>query len=228
MKFSRLSILILFLFAYPILSSGQNAVTIANNEKISDAEKEMLIRGYSEEKLARDVYTYLDDIYDMAVFFNIKQAEQRHVGVMKDLLNTYKVEVPSGYGPYEKEFIDLKAKGKKSKKDALEVGLMIEILDIEDLDKTIASIENELISNAYSNLRKASVNHLNAFARNMELNEFTTDIDWQKYSTASVSNGNKMGKQKMKGKSKGNMSQKKTQKNDCRRTCPKASTCKKS
>lgn len=215
------------MIAFPMISISQNAVSVSDNDKISDSEKEMLIRGYSEEKLARDVYTYLDDIYDKAVFSNIIPAEQRHVEVMEGLLNTYDIEVPTGYGPYEKEFIDLKAKGKKSLKDALEVGLMIEILDIEDLDKTIASTENEIISNAYSNLRKASVNHLNAFARNMEINDFTTDLEWQKYAGSTVSKGNKMGKQQMKGKSNGKMSQNKTQSKKCPPSCPKIKTCSK-
>jgi hypothetical protein len=104
---------------------------------------------------------------------------------------------------------------------------MIEILDIEDLDKTIASTENEIISNAYSNLRKASVNHLNAFVRNMEINDFTTDLEWQKYAGSTVSKGNKMGKQQMKGKSNGKMSQNKTQSKKCPPSCPKIKTCNK-
>ena len=37
------------------------------------------------------------------------------------------------------------------------------------------------ILQVYSNLRKGSINHLNAYVRNLQQNGFETDLDWEQY-----------------------------------------------
>ena len=54
-------------------------------------------------------------------------------------------------------------KGKKSLKDALEVGIMVEVTDIEDLDKYLKIASSPDIKAMFEFLRAGSYNHYNAF-----------------------------------------------------------------
>lgn len=150
---------------------------------LSEADKEKLIYGQQEERLARDVYLALAEQYDTNVFSNIARAENRHIESIGSLLDRYDIPQTEGYGELEDLYRDLIDKGSISLENALEVGLMIEMLDIEDLDKSLATTTNEAIKTVYTNLRKGSVNHLNAFVRNMQQNGFDTDLDWEKFTT---------------------------------------------
>jgi len=127
-----------------------------------------------EEKLARDVYEYLDDQWNLRVFNNIKQSEQQHMDMVENLLNSYKVsyDLSDEQGVFYNEklqnlYNDLIEKGKKTEYDALEVGKTIEILDIEDLENAVKQTSNSEISDVYSRLIFASNNHLKAFERNL-------------------------------------------------------------
>ena len=53
-------------------------------------------------------------------------------------------------------------KGVLSMKDALEVGVIIEVTDIDDLDEVLGATTRMDIRNVYTNLRQGSVNHLAA------------------------------------------------------------------
>jgi hypothetical protein len=127
-----------------------------------------------EEKVARDVYEFLDTKWHMRVFNNIKQSEQRHMDMVENLLNANKVtyKLHDEQGMFYNEdlqtiYNNLIEKGKKSKQDALEVGKMIEVIDIEDLEKAIKNTSKTDISDVYSQLIFASNNHLRAFNRNL-------------------------------------------------------------
>lgn len=127
-----------------------------------------------EEKVARDVYEFLDAKWDMRVFNNIKQSEQRHMDMVENLLNankvTYKLHDEEGkfyIEDLQTMYNNLIEKGSKSKYDALEVGKMIEVADIEDLEKAIKKTSKSDISDVYSQLIFASNNHLRAFNRNL-------------------------------------------------------------
>lgn len=142
---------------------------------ITKEEEKGLQYMYQEEKMARDVYTYLYEKYEMRVFGNIKQSEQMHMsaiaGLMKGAAITNegseeagKFSIPEIQDLYD----ELILKGDKSAKDALEVGVLIEETDIKDLEDEIAEAENESIKQVYSNLLAASNRHLQAFKRNLE------------------------------------------------------------
>lgn len=124
-----------------------------------------------EEKLARDVYLALYAKWKLPIFSNIAASEQKHMDAIRTLLARYGVADPAagnGPGVYEDEEIQalygtLMEKGVLSKKDALEVGVIIEETDIADLDEAIASTTHTDIRNVYTNLRTGSYNHLAAF-----------------------------------------------------------------
>ena len=71
----------------------------AANE-ISDEAEIMLQFMGEEEKLARDVYVYLNDKWDHNVFANITKAEQMHIDSVNKFLETYDIPnlAPVAYG----------------------------------------------------------------------------------------------------------------------------------
>ena len=52
-----------------------------------------------EEKLARDVYLYLYELYPLRPFLNISKSEQAHMDAIKYLIDTYELEDPVGGNP---------------------------------------------------------------------------------------------------------------------------------
>ncbi|MCA9647058.1 MAG: DUF2202 domain-containing protein [Polyangiaceae bacterium] len=140
---------------------------------LSAAEQEGLIFTREEEKLARDVYSALAD--GRPIFDNISSSEQRHFDAIGDLLDKYGLEDPTvglGAGQFsnpdlQKLYDDLVAQGSHGPDDALEVGCLIEELDIHDLDSALAATTHSDIQSVYENLQRGSRNHLRAFYGNL-------------------------------------------------------------
>jgi len=139
-------------------------------------EKNDLAFMREEEKLARDVYLTLYDIWGTPVFANIATSEQQHMDAILNLLNTYRLPDPAA-GNLVGEFVNeelqalydaLIARGKQSALDALLVGGVIEETDIEDLNAAMATSRLSNIDKVYQNLLNGSYNHLRAFAKNIE------------------------------------------------------------
>lgn len=127
-----------------------------------------------EEKVARDVYEYLDEMWDLRVFNNIKQSEQQHMDMIQTLLddNNFEYKLSDKRGVFynddlQKMYNNLIEKGRKSMHDAFLVGILVEETDIADLEKAIANTNDEYIRQVYSNLLRASNNHLRAFNRQL-------------------------------------------------------------
>ena len=139
-------------------------------------EKSDLLFMREEEKLARDVYLTLFEVWGTPVFANIATSEQQHMDAILGLLNTYKLPDPT-VGKMVGEFANaelqalydaLIARGKQSALEALKVGGVIEETDIEDI---VAAMETSRLSNidsVYQNLLNGSYNHLRAFASNIK------------------------------------------------------------
>jgi len=127
-----------------------------------------------EEKVAFDVYTFLNEKWNLQVFVNIKESEAKHMEAMKSLLlqNNITFQVSNEEGVFFNEklqmmYADLIAKGSLSIVDALEVGKIIEEKDIDDLEIAISNTNDTYAKQIYTNLLNASYNHLNAFNRNL-------------------------------------------------------------
>ncbi|MGE0321052.1 MAG: DUF2202 domain-containing protein [Polyangiaceae bacterium] len=144
--------------------------------RLSATEQQALLFTREEEKLARDVYDALAD--GRPIFDNISASEQRHFDAIGNLLDTYGLEDPtSGLAPGEfsnpdlqKLYNDLVAQGSASSDAALEVGCLIEELDIRDLDQALSSTTHSDIQGVYENLQRGSRNHLRAFYGNLTSN----------------------------------------------------------
>lgn len=148
---------------------------------LTESEKTLLIYGQQEERLARDVYLHLFEKYELETFQNISTSENKHMDAIGRILERNNIPETTGYGELQSTYDALIAKGDISLKDAIEVGITIEILDIEDLDKTLAETNNQEIIRVYENLRRGSINHLNAYVAQLQNNNFETDLNWEKF-----------------------------------------------
>jgi hypothetical protein len=126
-----------------------------------------------EEKLAHDVYTALYEQWGLRTFSNIAASEQRHTDAVEALLAAYGVEDDvdeSALGQFEDDklqalYDELISRGSESLASAIEVGILVEKVDIADIDEQIANTSNDAILQVYENLRFGSENHLSAFSK---------------------------------------------------------------
>lgn len=119
---------------------------------LSEDEKRLISYQYSEEMLARDAYAHFFALYGDRTFQNIAESEQKHMDAVKTLLDRYSLPVPTGYGELQSTFDTLKTEGEKGKKEALEVGLKIETLDIEDMVKAVKATDNDDLKIVFANI----------------------------------------------------------------------------
>ena len=162
MKYYTLTIL-----AGSLLASTASALTT------EDASTLLFIK--QEEKLARDVYLALGDIWGNPAFYNIAKSEQQHMKAVDALIARFALEdtSPTEAGVFSipaltELYETLMAKGLLSEKDALEVGVLVEETDIADLQAMIAQIEDEAVDQTLGNLLRASYKHLAAFSGQLD------------------------------------------------------------
>lgn len=160
----------------------ESYIEVSPIEAISSDEEAGLIFMREEEKLARDVYLTLYDIWGLTVFNNIAKSEQTHTDTMKMLLDKYQIADPvldDSIGVFTdyhftEVFEALVAKGSESLEGALQVGAQIEDLDMKDIVESIEVIEgNDDIIMVYEELLKGSRNHLRSFWDVLVKNGFT-------------------------------------------------------
>lgn len=154
-----------------------------NPSQLDPAEEETLVYMREEEKLARDVYTTLDQTWSEAVFENISESEQRHMDTLLGKLQFFGIEDPvtnDATGVFtdpviDEMYDDLVSRGMTSLLEAYHVGAYIEEMDIRDLGLAIAETDESPLIKAYGNLQSASRNHLRAFVGHIE----AMDVDYQ-------------------------------------------------
>jgi len=156
----------------------QETASIVVPTDLSQEEYDGLLLMREEEKLARDVYLELSDIWGVRVFSNIAGSEQTHMDAVLTVMETYHMVDPiqdDSRGIFTNpELADLYEqlieKGSNSLTDAFTVGAIIEDLDIKDLRVLLSKTENAVIIRVYENLEKGSENHMRAFIRQIENN----------------------------------------------------------
>ncbi len=154
----------------------------------------------NEERLAYDIYMNLYQHHsangvEIKQLYNIAtKSEERHVGIVQSAVQKYSLgaddvtNVVAGVasntvafedmprGQYDIPAIqslydDLYAKGTSSQREALEVGCMVEVTDINDLDGYIATAESSNASDvkdAFNILRDGSYKHYWAFDKGLK------------------------------------------------------------
>lgn len=140
-------------------------------EELNQEEIDGLLLMREEEKLARDVYLELYDISGQQIFSNIAQSEATHTNAIKSLLEKYDIEDPmvtDERGVFENKdlqslYDQLVEQGSVSLLEALNVGAIVEDLDIKDLKELNENCDNQDVTAVYNNLEKGSRNHLRSF-----------------------------------------------------------------
>tara|TARA_Y100001972_G_C7663337_1_gene334886 strand:+ start:1930 stop:2583 length:654 start_codon:yes stop_codon:yes gene_type:complete len=145
-------------------------------EPLNEGETAALLFMREEEKLARDVYTYLFDKWSVKSFQNISNSEQTHMDAVLVLIDKYELEDPAAdniFGTFQNSdlqrlYDELTDTGSASMEAALKVGAAIEEIDIIDLQQALdISVDNQDITIVFENLMKGSRNHLRAFVSNL-------------------------------------------------------------
>ena len=164
---------------------------------LSDTLKNDIAYMGNEERLAYDIYNALFTLYPAQTQLdNIAQtSEIQHIASVKALVAKYSLEdnalsirdtnstdlsssadLNSVAGVYDIQVIQdlytlLLEKGKNSETDALQVGCMVEVTDIDDLDRSIIDAEETNASDVvatFNFLRDASYSHYWAFDRSLK------------------------------------------------------------
>ena len=177
-KFSIGALSLMLLIIATNLSCNDDEANTSLNElesiNLSTEDANALLFMLEEEKLARDTYAYLDDLYGINQFSNIKLSEQSHMNAVANLLDQYNIAYTIlPYGEFEnqemQDFYDqFVEKGQIDAMNALEVGATIEDLDIVDLDEFIEATSNTSIISVFESLQCGSRNHLRSFVSVIE------------------------------------------------------------
>jgi len=143
---------------------------------LTEEQKDMLFFIYQEEKVARDVYIYLGELYpDESTFASIQLSEQRHMDAAQNLCINYGIDVSmideseSACGEFHVDYLqDLYDEcinlGEAELVEALKVGKLIEETDIGTLTESIESMDMpDDIIRTYEILREGSYNHLESY-----------------------------------------------------------------
>lgn len=156
------------LLASLALAPGAKAYTPSY---LTTAQKAQLKYLIEEEKLARDVYTYLSTKVTTRKFSNIARSEQTHMNYIASLLTKYKQTNPTtGKAPgvfvnkdIQTLYNALTVEGGAGLLEAYGVGVKIEEVDIASLKELLAKAMPVDVKAALDLLLAASYNHLEAF-----------------------------------------------------------------
>ena len=153
---------------------------------LSDEQKETLSYMWNEEKLAKDVYLALNAVYPSQQLYNIAtKAETQHQAAVEALLKKYNLNVEAVLDPaavysatalaaiapgkytvpvLQNLYDSLYSMGVASARASLEVGCMVEVTDVNDLDRDILLVDNLAdVKAIFQNLRTGSYSHYWAF-----------------------------------------------------------------
>jgi len=178
-------------------------MALLGDVEVTDDETAGLLLMREEEKLASDLYTGFNELYDLRIFSNISRSENTHMAAVLVLLDAFGLEDPASdeRGVFtntdlQEAYNQLKASGDVSLVEALKVGAYVEELDILDLEEQLAATTNEDIKLTYENLLRGSRNHLRAFTRVLAQNgvgytpQLLTDEYYQEVINGGMEKGN--------------------------------------
>lgn len=155
-------------------NNNQNAVPLTQAE-IDDLK---FLR--EEEKLARDVYLFSFNKYQVTIFDNISQSEQKHMNSILNLMNKYGIpdSASSQIGVFNNPnlqslYTSLTTQSNISLVEALKVGATIEDLDINDIDAFIGNTTKSDLLNVYDKLTCGSKNHIRSYTSQLSVNNVT-------------------------------------------------------
>lgn len=139
---------------------------------LSEAEAVELTYMREEEKLARDVYLLMSELWGASIFDRIATSEQRHMDTMRKMVDKYQLPDPAlpEKGLFTNTFLQTKYYelvdiGDNSYVDGLYVGATIEEIDMIDIMHAIDVTYHVDVVNTYQHLLEGSKNHLRAYVK---------------------------------------------------------------
>jgi hypothetical protein len=156
---------------------NENNNTVSNTISLTEEEKVGLLFMLEEEKLARDTYIYMNNLWSLNQFNNIKNSEQTHMDAIKTILDQNNIDYTIlSEGQFENEnlqnlYNQFVIDGQVSSSNALQIGATIEDLDIVDLEDYINESTNQVLISTYQSLQCGSRNHLRSFVSAINTNE---------------------------------------------------------
>jgi hypothetical protein len=158
------------LFAAGMVPNQTFARGSGQSVALTETEAYWLTYLREEEKLARDAYLSMNDIWGTRVFASIALAEQRHMDAIGNLLDKYGLPDPAQDEVGVFTNADLQAlydqlidQGQQSELNAIMVGVAIEEENIADLTAAIAGTSKLDLQQVYTTLLRASQTHLSTF-----------------------------------------------------------------
>ncbi|MDN4491346.1 DUF2202 domain-containing protein [Demequina sp. SYSU T00068] len=147
---------------------------VADGSSVDADDAASLTFMVQEEKLARDLYTALDELWGLRVLDRVADAEQQHMDAVSRLLDAYGVADPTEEAaagelsdPALQDLYDaLLAQGSTSVTAALGAAALVEETDIADLRDQ--DPESAAVASVYAALESASEQHLAAFVRQLD------------------------------------------------------------
>ena len=140
-------------------------------ESLSADEEADLMVLREEEKVARDAYLKMHEVYEIDIFINIADAEQSYTDAVKIILDKYLIADPvtdDTVGLFtnlglQAIYDALVTAGSQSLEAAIKVGVEIEELGINGIRIFRERTDKEDILSVYDSLEKGSRNHLRSF-----------------------------------------------------------------
>jgi hypothetical protein len=163
------ALILVALLVAPLWAKGPNGPSTSSG--LSVTEKDNILYLYEEEKLARDIYVAMYNLYGAYIFNNISESEQRHMNSVAKLISKYELDdsvIDNEPGSFtnviiQGEYDRLLGDGKQDLTSALWVGVEIEEMDIGDIERMLDQTAKADIIRVLSNLLDGSKNHLDAF-----------------------------------------------------------------
>jgi len=160
---------------------------------LTEKQKYALAYMWNEEKLAYDVYSELNKVQPQKQLENIAtRSEIKHIQMVEDLVQKYDINITNldtyevkyseselralpvgtfGVEPIQSLYNTLYDKGIKSGQDALEVGCMVEVTDVNDLEEYITTakeINATDLVDTFDKLKSGSYNHYWSFDKGLK------------------------------------------------------------
>jgi hypothetical protein len=144
------------------------------NQSLSEADKAALLFMFEEEKLARDTYVFLNDLWSINQFANIQKSEEKHMNAVENLLVQNNIEYTIfPIGEFKNQdlqnfYNQFVINGAFSKANAFHIGATIEDLDIKDLQAYLDITTHPDLIAVFESLQCGSRNHLKSFVLGIE------------------------------------------------------------
>ena len=144
---------------------------------VTTAEKEtvetLLLKQIDDERLAYQLYTKLSEIHPkITIYKDIIATEKRHFSTLEDYaretypnLKTGRLKGPFLNNENRKLYQRWLTKGKVSQKNAAQVGVDLEEMDIENVEHFLSPEPEPELATILENLKQDSKKHLSAFRR---------------------------------------------------------------